>query len=307
MKEKILVIGASGLIGQELTYQLLRRNYDVMAGVNTGIILPAIPRRQVKIDLLSESNVGEVITSESPDVIINLAAISSIQRCERERELSYNLNVLGVRNLLQSIGFLENKPLLIHFSTDHVFNGFDGTNGQYGEEDFPDPTNFYGETKSESEKIVNQSGICPDSLIIRTSLTFGDYRYQYGNRPDRLHHMIISRLKQGEKFEIDADSIISPTYLEYLCGGVIFLLENKSNGLFHIAGKDALSKYEFARRIAGLLGTEYADRIILREQQESIKNTSLSIRKIADLGFYQMEIEEALNRYKSRSKMFFDG
>lgn len=99
MKEKILVIGASGLIGQELTYQLFKRDYNVRAGVNTRTIFPEIPRIQVKIDLLSQDNVRQVITSESPDMIINLAAVSSRERCEKERDVAYNLNVLGVKHL----------------------------------------------------------------------------------------------------------------------------------------------------------------------------------------------------------------
>lgn len=304
MKEKILIIGASGLIGQELTYQLFKRDYNVIAGVNTKAISSEIPIAQVKIDLLSQDNVKKIIISESPDVIINLAAMSSIQRCEKERDIAYNLNVLGVNHLLQSIKFLNYRPLFLHFSTDHVFNGFDGRNGNYSEKDIPDPTNFYGENKSESETNVNQSKTCLDSIIIRTSLTFGDYRHKDGNRADRLHHMIINKLKKGENFEVDINSVISPTYLEYLCEGVIFLLENESRGIFHISGRDALSKYEFARGVAKLLGAEYADKITLKEQQGIIKNTSLNVQKITDFGFYQLGIEEALSRYKLDSKIF---
>jgi len=303
MKEKILVIGASGLIGQELIHQLSKIDYNVIAGVNTRTIYSEIPITQVKIDLLSQDNVKKIIISESPDVIINLAAISSMQKCEKERDIAYNLNVQGVNYLLNSISCLENKPLFVQFSTDHVFNGFDGKNGNYNEEDFPDPTNYYGETKFDSEKIIDQSKSL-DSIIVRTSLTFGDYRYTDGNRPDRLHQMIIKKLKKGENFEVDVNSVISPTYLEYLCEGIIFLLENQNRGTFHISGRDALSKYEFAREIAELFSSEYEKRISLREQQGDIKNTSLNVQKITDLGFYQLGMEEALDIYKSKSDIF---
>lgn len=192
----------------------------------------------------------------------------------------------------------------MQFSTDHVFNGFDGRNGDYSEEDIQNPVGYYGETKSESEKIVNQARTRLDSIIVRTSLTFGDYRYTYGSRFDRLHYMIINKLKQGENFEVDINSVISPTYLEYLCEGVIFLLEKESKGIFHIAGRDALSKFEFAREIAKLLSLEYVNKITSREQQGAIKNTSLNTQKITDLGFYPLSIEEALRRYKSKSRIF---
>jgi len=304
MKEKILIIGASGLIGQELTHQLFKRDYNVIIGINTRTIFPRVPKVEFKIDLLSYENVKEVITSESPDIIINLAAISSRERCEKEKDIAYKLNVRGVKYLTDSASCLENKPLFMQLSTDHVFNGFDGRNGNYSEEDIKDPVGYYGKTKSESEKIVNQSGL--ESIIIRTSLTFGDYKYTHGSRFDRLNHMITSRLKQGETFEVDINSIISPTYLEYLCEGIIFLLENKNRGIFHIAGRDALSKYEFAKEIAKLFGMEYADRITLKEKQGIIKNTSLNIQKITDSGFYQLGIKEALSRYKSKSKIFSD-
>lgn len=79
MKEKILIIGASGLIGQELTHQLFKRDYNVTAGVNTKAASSEIPITQVKIDLLSQDNVKNVITFESPDVIANLVAMSSIK------------------------------------------------------------------------------------------------------------------------------------------------------------------------------------------------------------------------------------
>jgi dTDP-4-dehydrorhamnose reductase len=301
MKERILVVGASGLIGQELTYQLFHKEYDVVAGINSQSILPKIPRRETRIDLLSEESVKKVISSESPDVIINLAAMSGIIKCEEKKGSAHDLNVMGVKYLVEFAGGLpQRRPFFIHFSTDHVFNGFDGITCGYKEDDSTKPSNYYGETKLESEKIVRDSSL--DTLIVRTSLNFGNYRYK--ERQDRLHSMVMRKVRNGEYFKVKPDSIVSPTYLEYLCEGVLFLLEKGvRNETVHIAGRDALSKFEFARRIAMLLDPIY-DSMITVSDNGPIKDTSLNTEKMLNLGYPQMSINDALNRYKRRLKKF---
>ena len=294
MREKIFVVGASGFIGQELVYQLINsRRYDIIAGINSQSILPK-SKRERRIDLTIEDEVNDSIHSESPDIIINLAAMSTIWKCEENKDTAYRINVKGVEYLVKATEGLEQRPLFIHFSTDHVFNGFDGRNGSYREEDSAEPGNHYGKTKLESEGIVRNSSL--DHLIIRTSLTFGEYRYLH--RQDRLNHMIIRSLKNSEFFNIDKNSTISPTCLEYLCRGILFLLKKGvKNETVHIAGSDAVTKFEFAKMIARSLGDKYESMITV-SKDATIKNTSLNTEKMRNLGYHRMSIRKALEYYR---------
>jgi len=299
---KILVVGSSGFIGQELTYKLYHAGYGVVGGINSQE-MPSVPYKKVKIDILSRKSVEDAVTFEKPDIIVNLAAMSRIKECKEKPDLAYRLNVEGVEFLVDTAEKLEKKPLFVQFSTDHIFNGIDRKNGNYKENDKTIPSNYYGETKLDSEGVVKDSSL--EYLIVRTSLNFGWYRYS-NRQMDRLHFIVMKKLKERENYTVNPNTIISPTYLEYLCEGVLFLLEkNIRNETVHIAGKDALSKFEFATRIAKLFGGKSCEkRVMTLTNILNIKNTSLNTEKMLGLGYPQICIEESLKRFKKeRSPM----
>jgi dTDP-4-dehydrorhamnose reductase len=182
-----------------------------------------------------------------PDQVTLLAAISDIDRCQREPDLAERINVDGPRNVAEACA--RTGARLLYTSTDAVF---DGTRGYYREDDAPTPPNFYGETKARAERIVAE--LCPDALIVRLSLVLGTSVTGSGNS---YLEKVVGNLRAGNE-------IISPTY-EYrnpLDAGTLsaFLLELTLNaearGIFHAGASDKISRFDLALAIARHVGAD---------------------------------------------------
>ena len=161
MKKKILVIGGSSLLG----YKLLSNtnNFELYASYNKNLInLKNI--ETLKIDITNEKNCEKILNLK-PDIIINTAAITNVDYCEKFEKNAFDVNVTGTKNIAKIAEKLGSK--LIHISTDAVFSG---NKKFYVEEDKPNPISVYGKTKLESEKIISK---VTDSIILRPSVIFG--------------------------------------------------------------------------------------------------------------------------------------
>ena len=133
---KILITGGSGLLGGKVAELAQARGDEVFSGYAHNA--PGFGKA-VKFDLLDGSGISETIMRIKPEVIIHSAALTDVDRCERERELAYKINVEGTRiisEVSKQIG-----SFLIYISTDYVF---DGSRGMYREDDSPNPLSYYG-------------------------------------------------------------------------------------------------------------------------------------------------------------------
>ena len=119
-----------------------------------------------QLDITDKEEVKKVLKFHSPDVIINCAAFTDVDKCETERELCWKLNVDAVKNLIIAARLEDSK--IVHYSTDYVF---DGNKGPYTEEDKPNPISFYGRSKLASENALISSGV--NFVIIRTMVLIG--------------------------------------------------------------------------------------------------------------------------------------
>jgi dTDP-4-dehydrorhamnose reductase len=157
------------------------------------------------------------------------------------------VNVGAVKNLVKVCQ--EHKIKLIHLSTDYIF---DGENGPYSEDDPPNPVNFYGKTKLESEDVIKQSGI--DSLIVRTNVLYG-----FGKRVKRnFLFWLLEKLSTGDKLEIVTDQFNNPTLADNLSECILEMIERDLTGVFHMGGAEYLSRYDFAVKVAEKFGFENA-------------------------------------------------
>jgi dTDP-4-dehydrorhamnose reductase len=139
----------------------------------------------------------------------------------------------------------ERNIKLIHLSTDYVF---DGEKGPYSEDDPPNPVNFYGKTKLESENLIKQSGI--DFLIVRTNVLYG-----FGKKvTNNFLLWLLEKLSAGEKIKIVTDQFNNPTLADNLSECILEMVGRNLSGVFHIAGADYLSRYDFAVRVAERFG-----------------------------------------------------
>lgn len=214
---KILITGAKGLLGNVLS-RLAKKEHTVLT---TDIS---------ELDITDERQVKEVIQNFNPDVIINCAVISPTE-CEKNPKLAEQVNIFGVRNLLNHKG----NAKLIHFSSPAVFDGLPPLDkGQeYKEEDLPKPRSVYGRTKFESEKLLEGT----DCLVIRTSWLYSDSRTL-------------------EKKPYATNEIARPTYCGDIWEFIIVALKKDLQGLFHVCGPEIMSRFEQTKSLFGETGKE---------------------------------------------------
>ncbi|MDD2500209.1 MAG: dTDP-4-dehydrorhamnose reductase [Geobacter sp.] len=274
----ILVVGANGMLGQDLMSLLGERG--------RGVDLP-------DIDITDMLSVQQVLTALKPKVVINCAAYTDVDGCETNTETAMQVNGEGVAFLglvTRAIG-----AKLVQVSTDYVFDGSKGS--PYKEDDLQQPLNIYGESKLAGELNVD---INPDNLLVRTQWLYG------------LHgkNFVETMLKLGqEKNELTVvdDQIGSPTWTMDLARGIIALIDKDCRGVYHCANSGHTSWNGFAKAIfeeAGLavqvlpMTTEQLN----RPARRPLYSTLDCSRLVADTGFEPQPWHEALKRYLTLRK-----
>lgn len=233
---KILVTGALGRLGRKLVSHLERNQYDVYStdlSINELGIFKYIP-----LDLTISHELIDLLITLRPDIIINTAAITNVDLCEKETDLVKLVNIQAPEILSRYC--FKNHCKLIQISTDYVF---DGLTGPYSENDKSNPINFYGSSKLAAEEAVLSN---PINVVVRTCVLYG---YEPFVAPDFLT-WLLSKLRNKERVKIVTDQFSTPTDTNDLARGILQILKNDACGLFHIAGDEYLCRYEFARLFA---------------------------------------------------------
>ncbi len=289
--EMILVTGASGLLGANLTIAARTRELDVVAAYGTHPVhfegIEAIP-----VDLTSPKAIETTLEAVRPDWIIHCAAATDVDWCEAHPDEARRINAEVPRNLAKAARLRKAK--FLHMSTDAVF---DGRGGSYDETDAPAPVNVYGATKWEGERAVRE--ILPTSLVVRTNL------YGWNLLPKQsLAEWILDLLESGTPVPGFDDVVFTPILADDLAGLLLDMVNRSQEGLYHVAGSEALSKCEFARRLARVFGynpglvrpVPLADSHL---QAPRPRNTTLRTDKAARaLGRVLPTAEEGLRRFK---------
>jgi dTDP-4-dehydrorhamnose reductase len=239
MVMKILITGASGLLGSKLAELAISLGYDVYSCYNQHMPEDGVP---IKLDVADWEMVKAVLERVMPDVIIHSAAVTNVDLCERNRELAFKVNVVGTRNLVEFAG----GSYFIYISTDYVF---DGEKGLYKEGDIPNPINYYGYTKFEAEKLVINSGL--DYLIVRPSVI-------YGSRPasgkTNFALWLIDMLSKGNEVRLLTDQYVSPTLNTNLASMILEAIRKGLTGVFHMSGGERISRFDFGIKLAEVFG-----------------------------------------------------
>lgn len=226
---KFLITGAKGQVGHCLTQQLTGKA-EILA----------VDRDE--LDITDQSAVKKIVETFKPDVIINAAAHTAVDRAESEVELSEAINVKGPQYLAEAAN--EIGAVILHISTDYVFEGTGS--GEYKEEDQTNPQGVYGRTKLEGEIAVQQAN--PRSIILRTAWVFGEHGHNFVKTMLRL-------AKDRDSLGIVGDQFGGPTYAGDIAKTLIEIanqiLAGKENafGVYHFTGKPYVSWYEFANAI----------------------------------------------------------
>ena len=224
----ILVTGKTGQVGRELV-RCLEPLGRVIA-----------PGRQ-ELDLASPDSIRSGVRRHAPDIIVNAAAYTAVDKAESEPDLAMQINAVAPGLLAEEAK--RANALLVHYSTDYIFDGLLGR--PYVEEDAPNPLNVYGETKLEGERAIAAVGGA--FLILRTS-------WIYSDQPP---NFVLTMLKLGrQKSEIDVvdDQVGSPTWARSLAAATTELLRQdrlarEKSGIYHLSAHDYATRHAFAKRI----------------------------------------------------------
>ena len=231
---KLLVLGGSGFVGGTIV------SYFNCPGTS-------FRQREgfLQCDARHIESLGRVVEKIEPGVVINCVGLANVDTAEKEPELARELNVGPVANLVhlqQQMNFT-----LVHISTDYVFSG---ELGMRRETDSTGPVNVYGRTKLDGEK---EALLGQRSIILRISTPFGRGT---GPAKKQFFEYVIGKLSEGEVVKAVEDQIVTSTYLPDLASAIDMLLNRDAEGIFHITSLDAVSRYEFAKKVATLKGLD---------------------------------------------------
>lgn len=245
---KILLTGGNGQVGWELARTLLPLG-DVIA----------VDRSQA--DLADPDGLRRVIQKLSPDVVVNSAAYTAVDKAETDRETAFLVNAEAPRVLAEEAA--RNSALLIHYSTDYVFDGT--KNAPYTEDDATHPLNVYGQSKLAGEQAIQATGA--DHLILRTS-------WVYAARGQNFLRTILRLAAEREELNIVADQIGSPTWARLIAEATAHIVRqallerqqgNFSSGIYNLTSTGETSWHGFAQAIVE----------IARQQGQPLKNRAI--------------------------------
>ncbi len=226
---KFLITGSKGQVGYCLVQQLTGKA-DILA----------VDRDE--LDITDKDQVYQTVQEFQPDIIINAAAHTAVDKAESEIELSEAINVYGPQYLAAAADKIG--ATILHISTDYVFNG-EGSQA-YKETDETGPQGVYGKTKLAGEIAVQQAN--PRSVILRTAWVFGEHGHNFVKTMLRLG-------KERDTLGIVGDQFGGPTYAGDIAAALIKIANeilkgrNDAFGIYHFTGQPYVSWFEFAQAI----------------------------------------------------------
>ena len=214
---KILITGSNGLTGHKIVFQAIEQGFDVMATSYSYNNLPENNNYRFELlDITNKTEVDYIIGNFNPDIIINTAGITKPDDCEKDNIQCRNVNIEGVKNLVDISNKLDCK--LIHFSTDFIFSG---DKGMYSETDIPNPQNYYAQTKLESEQIVLNT--CNKFAIVRTVLVYGYSKYL---QKSNIVLWVKNNLEQNNPIKVVSDQYRTPTLVDDLAKATLTIAKS---------------------------------------------------------------------------------
>lgn len=233
----VVVIGANGQLGSDLVAAFTDHG-DKVRGLSHG-----------DIEISDLNSVSRVLEGLQPELVVNTAAMHHVENCEQEPEKAFAVNAVGARNLARVSRNLG--AVLMHVSTDYVFDGSKGT--PYVEQDNPLPLNAYGITKLAGEHFVRDT--TEKHFVVRTSGLYGKSPCRAKGGLNFIELMLKLARERGEVRVVDSE-FVTPTSTAELAQQLVRLGRSNHYGLYHATAEGSCSWYEFAREIFTLTDTK---------------------------------------------------
>lgn len=239
----IIITGAYSLLGSALLQTISSKRYQIIpTWHNKKKVLSSQNTSDAFLDVANHVSISKAFKKYKPDIIIHAAALSDVDYCETHREEATLINFIGTKNILNECKRFGTK--IIFISTNAVF---DGTKAPYTENDLLHPVVFYGKTKQKGEELVKKS-MLPFVIVRLTTM--------YGWQPQgaRLNPAtwIIQMLTQKKKLFMVDDHFINPLLNLSAAEGISEIISKDHTGIFHIAGRDRVNRFELTLEIASV-------------------------------------------------------
>jgi dTDP-4-dehydrorhamnose reductase len=283
---KILLTGANGQLGSECK-AVLENDYEVLA-----------PDRE-EFDITSWDLVITAISQLSPDIILNCAAFTKVDECETQKKLAERINVEGPRNLAQ--GAARYDKMIVHISSDFVFNGRKRLPQPYFEDDPMLPISYYGQTKMESEMAVKQNA--DNYIIIRSGWLYGVTGENFIKR------IVRSALRRGQEgIRVVNDQFGSPTWAYRLAQQIKVLIDKGKEGVYHATAEGFCSRHEWAKylldrmeiktRVTPCSSNEYPTPAT-RPMNSILENRQLKMEGLNLIPHWRRDLDNFLDKYSA--------
>jgi len=292
VKLKFLVTGSAGLVGQQVVKDLSKSN-QVFSCYNES--KPEYGD-SVKMDLKNYEMVSSILTEIKPDVVIHLGAMTGVDLCEKEKTSASEINTKATEIIAKECSKLNS--FLVYVSTDYVF---DGNFGMYKEDDIANPLGFYGKSKLEGEKAVQN--FSANWCIARTSTPFGLHPTKKS-----FPMWVIENLQKQKQIDVLIDQFTSPTYIPNLSRMLIEISERRITGIIHVAGASKTSRYQMASMVSDKLNLDSTllKQISINKMKwvaQRPKDSSLDVSRASSiLNEKPQKIDQSLNLFINEMK-----
>ena len=291
---RILVTGASGLLGHKTRAVAQSQGHEVFSTYN---LHPITGSGVKKVDLADPLATETLIAETEPDVVINTASVTDVDRCENEFEKAFAINGRMPGVLAKACS--HSGSLIVQLSTDYVF---DGEAGNYDERDTPNPINRYGKSKLEGELQV--AGNSQDYCIARTSALYGwgrSYRRDFAT-------WMLDKWSHSEETKAIIDQYVSPTLNTNLARMLIEVAERRTTGTIHLSGSSRITRHEFAIMLARRFN--FNESLVLAARSDALewiarrpRDSSLNVSKALQLlSNKPMSIQSALDEFHGEAR-----
>lgn len=238
-KKKVLVTGASGMLGTTL-YQVFKQAGFLVISTD----LTPLDPWTIKLDIRDKKSVRKLIKETSPDFVFNLAALTDLEYCETHQDEAYETNGNSVKHVAQACK--ELNITMVHISTAGVFDGT--KNSPYTEDDSPNPVNIYGKSKYKAEKLLPE--ILDNYFIFRAGWMMGS-----GERDKKFVKKVLNLIETGQKTLYGlTDALGNPTYALDFSKAILRMIASRDFGLYNMAGEGYCSRYDVAKKMVEVLG-----------------------------------------------------